>query len=116
MELDKEIKRTLINDTKDYLKKHKIHYRYITVRGDMPVVVVDYDTFVNLLSGTADGGRIIGRFIAQTDNGWSAYISEDEYSNYRFCEKLTEYQATCFVIGQQFGRKPKMSRFAGGVA
>ena len=115
MELDKEVKRMLIDDTKAYLTKNRIPYRYITIRDGLPVIIVDYNTFDRILNGDKNGGKIVGRFIAQGERGWSGYCCEDGLAKYNIREKMTEYQATCFVIGQQFGRKPRTTRFATGV-
>lgn len=114
MELDKEVKRKLIEDTKKYLKKKKVPYRFITIRDGLPVVIVDEDTFYKLLDRSLDGRCITGRFIAQGENGWSAYYSEDEMRSFNLMEGMTEYEASRFVLSQEFGRKPKTSRYAGG--
>ena len=115
MELDKEVKRMLIEDTKAYLTENRIPYRFITIRDGLPVTIVDYEIFNRILNGDRNGGKVIGRFIAQHQTGWSGYCCEDGMARFNIREKMTEYQATCFVIGQEFGRKPKTSRFATGV-
>ncbi len=114
MELDKEVKKKLIEDTKKYLNKKKVPYRYITIRDGVPVIIVDNDTFYKLLDRTLDGRCIVGRFITQGENGWSAYYSEDEFRKFNLMENMTEYEASRFVLSQEFGRKPKTSRYAGG--
>lgn len=117
MELDKEIKQTIIRESRKYLEGKRIPYRHITIRNGIPVVIVDERVFYNILDKNLDGDRIIGRYIAQGNNGWSAYKRDDAESSFNLKESMTEYQATCWVTDQEFGRKPKTSRYAmGGMA
>lgn len=115
MELDKEIKEMMIQAKKDYLTQKNIPYRFIAIRGGSPVVIVDNDTFYKVIDRNLDGDTIEGRFLSQGENGWSAYVRDGEQSRYRLKEDMTEYQASCFIQGIEYGRKPKTSRFAMGV-
>lgn len=117
MELDKELKQTMIQSSKDYLRSKKIPYRFITIRNGHPVVIVDNSTFYDIMGRNLEGDCIEGRFLAQGENGWAAYVKEDSESRFRLKEDMTEYQASCFIQGIEYGRKPKTSRFAmGGIS
>lgn len=115
MELDREIKQSMIDGTRDYLDKKSIPYRFITIRKGLPVVIVDMDTFYKIIDRNLESGGIIGRFIAQGERGWSAYMKTEEKTGYQLMENLTEYQASCFITETEYGRKPKLSRYAMGV-
>ena len=115
MELDKELKQSMIDNARSYLDEKSIPYRFITIRRGIPVVIVDIDTFYKIIDRNLEGKGILGRFIAQGENGWSAYMKTDEKTGYQLMENLTEYQASCFITETEYGRKPKLSRYAMGV-
>lgn len=117
MELDKELKETMIQSCRDYLTTKKVPYRFITIRNGTPVVIVDDSTFYSILDRNLEGDCIEGRFLAQGENGWSAYVKEDSHSRFKLKDNMTEYQASCFIQGIEYGRKPKTTRFAmGGIS
>lgn len=115
MELDREIKQTIIQSKKDYLTQKDIPYRSIAIREGNPIVIVDNTTFYKIIDRNLEGDTIEGRFLSQGENGWSAYVKERGESLYKLKEDMTEYQASCFILGIDYGRKPKTSRFATGV-
>lgn len=114
MELDKELKETMIQSSKDYLMTKKIPYRFITIRNGRPVIIVDNSTFYDIMDRNLEGDCIEGRFITQGEKGWAAFVKEDGESKFRLKEDMTEYQASCFIQGIEYGRKPKTTRFAMG--
>ena len=111
MQLDIEIKRTMIQSSKDYLSQASIPYRSIVIRRGIPVVIVDAETFEEILDRKMDG-----YYMAQSERGWSAYKKSDNelYPQYR--ENMTEYQASCWITDTEFGRKPKLTRYSMGGA
>ena len=115
MELDREIKQSMIESSKKYLKDKSVPYRFITIRGGLPVVILDIKDFYSVIDRNLDGDCIEGRFLSQGENGWNAYIKEGAQSKYNLMEGMTEYQASCYITGAEFGRKPKTTRYAMGV-
>ena len=110
MELDIEIKRTMIQSSKDYLSQASIPYRCIVIRRGIPVVIVDAQTFDVLLDRKVDG-----HYMAQCGKTWSAYKKTDEQLKPQYVENMTEYQASCWITDTEYGRKPKLTRYATGV-
>lgn len=112
MELDRELKDRIMDNMRSYLEDNNIPYRSITIRDGKPIVIVSNDILYRLMDTGLDDKRINGRFIAQGENGWAAYVSTDGAISYNFAENLTEYQASRFALGIDYGRKPKLSRYA----
>ena len=115
MELDREIKQTMIESSRQYLKDKSVPYRFITIRSGIPVVILDVKEFYKVIDRNLEGDCIEGRFLSQGENGWNAYIKEGGQSRYNLKEGMTEYQAACYITGTEFGRKPKTTRYAMGV-
>ena len=117
MELDKDIKQSLIDTSKSYLKEKGIPYRFIAIRRGTPVVIVDEDTFYQeIIDRSLKGDPVKGCFLTQGERGWAAYKRTDEESRYQLKENLTEYQATCWITDIEYGRKPKLTHYAMGGA
>lgn len=115
MELDREVRDSMIQSSKEYLNDKKIPYRFITIRDGLPVIIVDNETFYGIIDRNLEGDSIEGRFLAQGEKGWSAYVKSDGKSRFTLQENMTEYQASCFIAGIEYGRKKKKTRFAMGV-
>ena len=115
MELDKELKQSMMESTKRYLEENSIPYRFIKIRNGVPVVIVDIKTFYDIIDRNLGKETIFGRYLAQGEKGWSAYMRTDQQTRWLMHENLTEYQASCIITGTEFGRKPKLSRYAMGV-
>jgi len=116
MELDTDIKQSLIESSRSYLKEKNIPYRYITIRRGIPVVILDEEVFYQLIDRNLEGDSIQGCFLTQGEQGWSAYKRNDTESRYQLKENLTEYQASCWITDMEYGRKPKLTRYAMGGA
>ena len=115
MELDKELKQSMIESTRRYLEEKSIPYRFIKIRNGVPVVIVDIETFYSIIDRNLENDGIYGRYLAQGSNGWSAYMRTQSQTRYQMHENLTEYQASCIITETDFGRKPKLTRYAMGV-
>lgn len=117
MELDTDIKQSLIEASRNYLKEKHIPYRFITIRRGIPVVIVSEDVFYQeIINRNLEGDTVKGHFLTQGEKGWSAYKRTDEESRFQLKENLTEYQASCWITDTEYGRKPKLSRYAMGGA
>lgn len=114
MELDKELKQSMIESTRRYLEEESIPYRFIKIRNGVPVVIVDMDTFHSIIYLKLRN-RIYGRYLAQGNNGWAVFMRTQAHPCYQMHENLTEYQASCIVTETEYGRKTKSSRYAMGV-
>lgn len=115
MELDKELRQSIIQSKRDYLSEKNIPYRLIVIRDGSPVVIVDEKTFFSIIDRNLESDPIEGKFLSQGENGWLAYVKDGGKSRFTLKDNMTEYQASCFVQGIEYGRKPKTSRFAMGV-
>ena len=115
MELDKELKQSMIESTRRYLEERSIPYRYIKIRAGVPVVIVDIDTFYSIIDRNLGEGGIYGRYLAQGEKGWSAYMKTESQTHYQIHENLTEYEASCIITDKQYGRKPRFTRYVMGV-
>lgn len=115
MELDKELKQSMIESTRRYLAEKSIPYRFIKIRNGLPVVIVDIDTFYSIIERNLEDDGIFGRYLAQGEKGWSAYMKTESQTKWQMHENLTEYQASCIITETDFGRKPKLTRYAMGV-
>lgn len=114
MKLDNEVKRQLRESTRDYLNSMGIEYDTIAIRDGEPIVIVSDAVFHRIVDGAIN--NVYGKFLMKEERGWSAYVKTPSMKRCQFREMMTEYQATRFVLGLEYGRKERITRYTGGIS
>lgn len=112
MRLDDDVRVRIVDREKRYLRENNIPFRFIKVRGGHPIVIVESDILYDIYNRHLYGSTLTGRFIAQGEKGWIAYCHTEGEPRINLSEKLTEVNATRFVLGETIGHAPRRGRYA----
>lgn len=112
MRLDDDVRVRIVNRERRYLEDCNIPFNFIKVRDGHPIVIVDANTLYNIYHRHLYGETITGRFIALGEKGWIAYCHTEGEPRINLSEKLTEVNATRFVLGETIGHAPRRGRYA----
>lgn len=107
MRLDNDVKKRIIDRTKRYLKKNGIPYKYVKVRNGQSLIIVEKHVMDDIVTkGTAKG-----RYMAETDKGWTVYVNDGKLVLVDTTEKLSEVNATRYALGDTIGHTPRKYRY-----
>ncbi len=112
MKLDEDVRVRIVDREKNYLRENNVPFRFIKVRGGYPIIIVESDILYDIYDRHLFGDTLNGRYIAQSEKGWIAYCHIDGQTRINLSEKLTEVNATRFVLGETIGHAPRRGRYA----